>query len=87
MAKSKRGIVQAPAGAGKTHIAASALAFCLLKRKGVADVEIMANTREQVEQMQTACDPLSSNKRKGASANLLRSRCANGKQTRFVDCG
>jgi superfamily II DNA or RNA helicase len=56
LAKSKRGIVQAPAGAGKTHIAASALALCLLKRRGVADVEIMVNTREQVEQMQSACD-------------------------------
>lgn len=56
LAKSKRGIVQAPAGAGKTHIAASALAVCLYKRKGVANVEIMVNTIEQVDQMQTACD-------------------------------
>jgi len=56
LAKSKRGIVQAPAGAGKTHIAASALAVCLSKRPGVAAIEIMVNTKEQVEQMQTACD-------------------------------
>tara|TARA_R110001592_G_scaffold103911_2_gene292503 strand:+ start:1056 stop:2171 length:1116 start_codon:yes stop_codon:yes gene_type:complete len=56
LVRSKRGIVQAPAGAGKTHIAASALAFCLDKRSGVADVEIMVNTKEQVEQMQIACD-------------------------------
>lgn len=56
LAKSKRGIVEAPAGAGKTHIAASALAVCLSKRQQVADVEIMVNTVEQVDQMQTACD-------------------------------
>ena len=55
LTKSKRGIVQAPAGAGKTHIAASALAFCLAKRQGIAQIEIMVNTLEQVEQMQTAC--------------------------------
>ena len=52
---SKRGIVKAPAGAGKTHIAASALAVCLSKRSGIADVEIMVNTREQVDQMLVAC--------------------------------
>jgi len=56
LSKSKRGILKAPAGAGKTHIAASALAVCLSRRRGVADVEIMVNTREQVEQMQSACD-------------------------------
>lgn len=56
LARSKLGIVKAPAGAGKTHIAASALAVCLHKRQGVANVEIMVNTREQVDQMQTACD-------------------------------
>ena len=48
LTKSKRGIVQAPAGAGKTHIAASALAFCLAKRQGIAQIEIMVNTLEQV---------------------------------------
>ena len=56
LTRSKRGIIQAPAGAGKTHIAASALAVCLYKREGVANVEIMVNTIEQVDQMQTACD-------------------------------
>jgi len=56
LSKSKRGILQAPAGAGKTHIAASALAFCLSKRQGIAQIEIMVNTLEQVEQMQTACN-------------------------------
>jgi len=56
LTKSKFGIVQAPAGAGKTHIAASALAVCLQNREGVAQIEIMVNTLEQVEQMQTACD-------------------------------
>jgi len=56
LTKSKFGIVQAPAGAGKTHIAASALAVCLNNRNGIAQIEIMVNTREQVEQMQTACE-------------------------------
>lgn len=56
LTKTRRGIVQAPAGAGKTHIAASALAVCLSGRQGVAAVEIMVNTKEQVDQMQTACD-------------------------------
>ena len=56
LSKSKRGIVKAPAGAGKTHIAASALAVCLSNRLSVAAIEIMVNTKEQVEQMQTACD-------------------------------
>lgn len=51
----RRGICKAPAGAGKTHIAASALSRCLDKRKERATVEIMVNTREQVEQMETAC--------------------------------
>lgn len=50
-----RGILKAPAGSGKTHVAASALSQCLAKRKTRAAVEIMVNTREQVEQMQTAC--------------------------------
>jgi len=52
----RRGICKAPAGSGKTHIAASALSRCLDGRKERANVEIMVNTREQVEQMQTACD-------------------------------
>lgn len=58
LANTRRGIVQAPAGAGKTHIAASALAVCLSKRKkqNMPTIEIMVNTKEQVEQMQTACD-------------------------------
>lgn len=51
----KRGILKAPAGAGKTHIAASALDRCLRNRKERASIEIMVNTREQVEQMETAC--------------------------------
>ena len=51
----RRGILKAPAGAGKTHIAASALDRCLRNRKERAKVEIMVNTREQVEQMETAC--------------------------------
>lgn len=52
----RRGILKAPAGSGKTHIAASALSRCLDGRKDRAIVEIIVNTREQVEQMQTACD-------------------------------
>ena len=55
LVSSKRGIVKAPAGAGKTHIAASALAVCLSKRSGIANVEVMVNTREQVDQMLVAC--------------------------------
>lgn len=51
----RRGICKAPAGAGKTHIAASALSRCLDGRGERAAVEIMVNTREQVEQMETAC--------------------------------
>lgn len=50
-----RGILKAPAGSGKTHVAASALSQCLAKRKDRAAVEIMVNTREQVDQMETAC--------------------------------
>lgn len=50
-----RGILKAPAGSGKTHVAASALSQCLSKRKTRAAVEIMVNTREQVDQMETAC--------------------------------
>jgi len=51
----KRGILESPAGSGKTHIAASALAQCIEKRKGKAAIEIMVHTCEQVDQMKVAC--------------------------------
>ena len=54
----RRGILKAPAGAGKTYITASALHQCLERRSrpNRAIVEIMVNTREQVEQMANACN-------------------------------
>ena len=56
LAATYRGILQAPAGAGKTYIAATALHRCLKNREGVAKVQIVVNTIEQVEQMQSALD-------------------------------
>ena len=55
LSNTKRGILEAPAGAGKTYVTACALSQCLDGREGIASVEIMVNTREQVDQFEAAC--------------------------------
>jgi superfamily II DNA or RNA helicase len=45
LSNTKRGILEAPAGAGKTYVTVCALSRCLDSREGIASVEIMVNTR------------------------------------------
>jgi len=56
IAKSKRGLVEAPAGSGKTIIAAAGIARVLemRQRPEKAFIEIMVNTAEQVGQFEVA---------------------------------
>jgi superfamily II DNA or RNA helicase len=54
LANIRRGILQAPAGSGKTFMASAALADCLSRREGVATVKVLCNTIEQKCQWQDA---------------------------------
>jgi superfamily II DNA or RNA helicase len=54
LANIRRGILQAPAGSGKTFMAGAALADCLSRREGVATVKVLCNTIEQKGQWQDA---------------------------------
>jgi superfamily II DNA or RNA helicase len=54
LANIRRGILQAPAGSGKTFMASAALADCLSRREGKATVKVLCNTIEQKCQWQDA---------------------------------
>lgn len=54
LASTSRGILKAPAGSGKTLIASAALADCLRRRNGIADICVLCNTVEQCEQWESA---------------------------------
>jgi len=54
LAQTRRGILQAPAGSGKTFMASAALADCLSRREGKATVKVLCNTIEQKGQWQDA---------------------------------
>jgi superfamily II DNA or RNA helicase len=54
LANIRRGILQAPAGSGKTFMAGAALADCLSRREGKATVKVLCNTIEQKGQWQDA---------------------------------
>ena len=56
----KRGIVKAPAGAGKTLIAAAAIHRFQMHGLGY-NILWLANTREQIEQAEKACDTMGVN--------------------------
>jgi superfamily II DNA or RNA helicase len=56
LARTYRGILKAPAGSGKTLMAAAALAHILERRDGHAKVCVLCNTIEQVGQWQAAMD-------------------------------
>jgi superfamily II DNA or RNA helicase len=56
LARTYRGILKAPAGSGKTLMAAAALAHILDRRDGRAKVCLLCNTIEQVGQWQAALD-------------------------------